>query len=64
MAEAQAEVIIQALETQIVTKADIAVLDKKMDLLVANLNGRLNLIQWMLAAVVAATVLPLLKGLF
>ena len=63
-AEAQANALSnalsEALETQLATKSDIA--DLKSE--ITRVDGRLNLITWMLALVVIATVVPALKSLF
>jgi len=50
LAQVQKESLSEILETQIATKSDII-----------RLEGKITLIQWMLAVVMAAVVLPILK---
>ena len=62
--EKQAETVVNVLaeaQENLVTREYF---DSRLEVTEARLNGRLNLIQWMLAAVVVAEVLPLLKTLF
>jgi hypothetical protein len=59
-AEALQGVFAEALDSQLATKADIARLELRM----AGMDGKLTLIQWMLALVVAAEVMPLAAKLF
>lgn len=70
-AEALQGVLSETLDTQISTKADIVRLERRMDGLEgqmkemkAEINGKLTLVQWMLALIVAAEVVPILAKLF
>ena len=56
-AEALQSVFVEALDSQLATKADILRMDAK-------LSGELTLVKWMLALVVAAEVMPLAAKLF
>ena len=49
---------------ELATKGDIALLKADLRALEARLMGEMRLNRWMLALVVAATVLPALKTLF
>ena len=57
-AEALQGVFAEALDSQLATKADIA----RLELRTAGMDGKLTPIQWMLALVVAAEVMPLLAA--
>lgn len=64
-------VFAEALDMQLATKADILRLERRLDSLEsqfremkAEINGKLTLVQWMLALVVAAEVLPFLAQIF
>jgi len=46
------------------TKGDIALVRKDMEIGFTELRGKITLVQWMLAAIIAAQVLPLLKMFF
>lgn len=62
--EKQAETVVNVLveaQDNLVTRDHF---DARLDVTEARIEGRLNLIQWMLAAVVIAEVIPLLKALF
>jgi LDH2 family malate/lactate/ureidoglycolate dehydrogenase len=62
--EEQAETVVNVLveaQDNLVTSDHF---DARLDVTEARIEGRLNLIQWMLAAVVIAEVIPLLKTLF
>jgi len=70
-AEALQGVLAEALDTQLSTKADMMRVERRMDGLEAKmetrferLDGKLTLVQWMLALVVAAEVVPLMAKLF
>ncbi len=64
-ARAEMEALQEALNhSDTATQVDIEKLDRKIDLLRAEVNGELKLIKWMLALVVAAEVVPLLAKLF
>lgn len=70
-AEALQGVLAEAMDAQLATKSDIVRLERRMDGLEsqfremkAEINGKLTLIQWMLALVVAAEAAPLLSKLF
>jgi len=60
--ESKADGDIQRLEAKIET--DILRLENKMDKEFAELRGDMRLMKWMLAAIIAAQVLPLLKTFF
>ena len=57
LAEAQKSAMSEALDTQLATKGDIAHLDKRMVIM----DGRINLIQWMIAFNLAFTMAMLWK---
>ncbi len=64
-AKAEAEALIEALDTaDVATKRDIERLESEMDSRFERIEGKLTLVQWMLAIVVAADVLPALSKLF
>ncbi len=46
------------------TRRDIERLESKLNEFRAETNGKLSLVQWLLALVVAAKMAPLLTGLF
>jgi len=60
IAEAQKDVFAEALDSQLATKSDIVRLDGNM----IRLDGKITLVQWMLALVIAAEAMPLLATLF
>ena len=65
----QAEAVSQAFkeatgEAEVATKRDLEKLEAKMETRFERLDGKLTLIQWLLALVVAAEVMPLLATLF
>lgn len=69
--EALQSALAETMDAQLATKADIVRLERRMDGLEsqlremkAELNGKLTLVQWMLALVVAAEAAPLLSKLF
>ncbi|MBM3203014.1 DUF1640 domain-containing protein [Candidatus Woesearchaeota archaeon] len=67
--ENQAEAITEAFkeasgEAELATHRDIERLESRMNEFRAEMSGKLTLLQWMLALVVAAEVAPLLTGLF
>lgn len=51
-------------EAELATKRDLERMESKLDARFEKLDGRLTLIQWMLALVVAAEVIPVLSKLF
>ena len=63
-AEALQGVLADALDTQLTTRRDFDALRAEMRELRAEVNGKLTLLQWMLALVVAAEVVPILAKLF
>ncbi|WP_333688478.1 DUF1640 domain-containing protein [Methylococcus capsulatus] len=63
-AEALQGVLAESLDTQLATKRDIDGLRSELKEFKAEVNGKLTLVQWMLALVVAAEVVPLLAQLF
>ena len=70
-AKAEAKILKKTLEAnnrELATKTDLSILREEMKsdmrAMEARLDGELKLNRWMLTIVVAATVLPLLKGLF
>ncbi len=67
--ENQAEAITEAFkdasgEAELATHRDIERLESRMNEFRAEISGKLTLLPWMLALVVAAEVAPLLTGLF
>lgn len=66
--EKQAETVVETVVNVLAEAQESLVtreyFDSRLEVIEARLNGRLNLIQWMLAAVIVAEVLPLLKTLF
>jgi hypothetical protein len=63
-AEALQGALSESLDTQLATKRDIDGLRSELKEFKAEVNGKLTLVQWMLALVVAAEVVPLLAQLF
>ena len=64
-AKAEAEALQEALGTaEVATKRDIERVEGQLREMKAEINGKLTLVQWMLALVVAAEVVPLLGKLF
>ncbi|MEW6038540.1 MAG: DUF1640 domain-containing protein [Pseudomonadota bacterium] len=63
-AEALQGVLSESLDTQLATKRDIDGIRSELKEFKAEVNGKLTLVQWMLALVVAAEVVPLLAQLF
>ncbi len=68
-AEKQAEGIAEAFkdasgEAELATKRDIERMEGQVREMKAELNGKLTLVQWMLALVVAAEVMPLAAKFF
>lgn len=70
-AEALQGVFAETLDAQLATKADMVRLERRMDgfegqlkEMKAEINGKLTLVQWMLALVVAVEVMPALAKLF
>lgn len=62
---AEAEALQKALGTaEVATKRDIERVEGQLREMKAEINGKLTLVQWMLALVVAAEVVPLLGKLF
>jgi tryptophanyl-tRNA synthetase len=69
--EAQKSTFSQAMDSTLATKSDISRLERRMDGLEgqikefkAEMNGKLTLVQWMLALIVAAEAMPLVVKLF
>ena len=60
LARAQKDALSEALDTALATKGDIAAVRED----ISKLDKQLLVIKWMLALVVAVTVLPALKTLF
>ncbi len=60
-ARAQAEALGEALRETVATKSDIFRLESRIETLEAKVTGELRLVKWMLALVIAATVLPLVR---
>ena len=65
----QAEAVAEAFkdaqgEAEVATKRDIERLESQIREMKAEVNGKLTLVQWMLALVVAAEVMPLLAKFF
>jgi hypothetical protein len=64
-AKAESEALQEALGTaEVATKRDVERIESQLREMKAELNGKLTLVQWMLALVVAAEVVPLLGKLF
>ncbi len=64
-AKAEAEALQEALGTaEVVTKRDIERVESQLREMKAEINGKLTLVQWMLALIVAAELVPLLGKLF
>ena len=64
-AKAEAEALQEALGTaEMATKHDIERVEGQLREMKAEINGKLTLVQWMLALIVAAEVAPLLGKLF
>jgi len=70
-AEALQGVFAETMDAQLATKADVVRLERHMDGIEAKIearferiDGKLTLVQWMLALVVAAEVVPLMAKLF
>lgn len=64
-ARAEAEALQEALGTaEVATKRDIERVEGQLREMKAEINGKLTLVQWMLALVVAAEVVPLLGKIF
>ena len=64
-AKAEAEALQEALGTaDVATKRDIERVEGQLREMKAEINDKLTLVQWMLALVVAAEVVPLLGKLF
>jgi hypothetical protein len=57
LAEAQKDSLADLLETQLATRADISRLELRLE----RIEGEIKLNRWMLAVVMAAVVLPILK---
>jgi hypothetical protein len=61
----EAEALQEALRAaEVATKRDIERVEGQLREMKAEINGKLTLVQWMLALVVAAEVVPLLGKLF
>ncbi len=60
-AETQTRIIAELVDDRLATKQDLADLSTKGD--IARLEGEIKRVKWMLAVVIAATVLPTLKHL-
>ena len=64
-AKAEAEALQKAMGTaEVATKRDIERLEAKIEARFERADGKMTLIQWMLALVVAAEVVPILAKLF
>ncbi len=64
-AKAEAEALQEALgAAEVATKRDIERVESQLREMKAEINGKLTLVQWMLALVVVAEVVPLLGKLF
>lgn len=64
-AKAEAEALQEALGTaEVATKRDIERVESQLREMKAEINGKLTLVQWMLALIVAAELVPLLGKLF
>jgi hypothetical protein len=64
-AKAEAEALQEAMGTaEVATKRDIERLEAKLEARFERIDGKLTLLQWMLALVAAAEVVPVLAKLF
>lgn len=63
-AEALQCVFAEALDSQLATRRDVDSLRSELREMKAEMNGKLTLVQWMLALVVAAEAMPLVAKLF
>jgi hypothetical protein len=64
-AKAESEALQEALGTEeVATKYDIERVEGQLREMKAEINGKLTLVQWMLALIVVAEVVPLLDKLF
>jgi len=64
-AKAESEALQEALGTaEMATKHDIERVESQLREMKAEINGKLTLVQWMLALIVVAEVVPLLGKLF
>ena len=65
ISEDQARVHADALDTAlregVATKADVFAVKSDLEIAVTELKGELRLVKWMLALVIAATVIPLIR---
>ena len=64
MPEQQAEVISKTQQQVLDSNLEQLVTNKDLTIALAPIKQELTLVKWMLGIVIAATVLPLLKGLF
>ncbi len=63
-AKAESEALQESIGTaEVATKRDVERIESQLREMKAELNGKLTLVQWMLALVVAAEVVPLLGKL-
>ncbi len=60
-AETQTRIIAELVDDRLATKQDLTELASKSDM--AHLEGEIKSIQWMLALVIATSVLPMIKTL-
>ncbi|MEW6728329.1 MAG: DUF1640 domain-containing protein [Pseudomonadota bacterium] len=64
-AKAEAEALVEALgAAEVATKRDVERLEARFEMRFEQINGKLTLVQWMLALVVAAEVVPFLAQFF
>lgn len=70
-AEALQGVFAEALDSQLATKSDIIRLERRMDVIEGKIearfervDGKMTLVQWMLALIVAAEAMPLIAKFF
>ncbi len=61
---AQREILAEALDTTVVTKADVLRLENRIALLDAKVDSKFALLQWMLAGVLALAVANFAKQYF
>ena len=63
-ARAHAEALYGALHESVATKGDITAVRHELETAVAEIKGELKLNRWMLALVIAVTVIPFVRDLF
>ncbi len=62
-AEAEAEALVEAFDSTVVTKADLLEVLAPIKERLVNIEGDMRLVKWMLALVIIVTVIPVLKSM-